>query len=206
MPSALTLVGRSSSHFTRIVRIYAVELGSSLAFEPVLELMSPDAEKFGGNPLLTVPSLRTPEGTWYGALNCCRVLARQAPASDGLLWPEDMLTLLSANAQEVTLSAMNAGVPIIMGRSAKLTDDHPTLIKPLARLRGAIRWLDEHLDAALADLPPRRISFLEISAFSLLTHLSFRGLGTLDAAPRLAAFCSAFAERPSARATEYRFD
>jgi glutathione S-transferase len=206
MTTELTLVGRSSSHFTRIARIYAAELNVAYTFEPVLELMSADAAVFGDNPLLTVPSLRSPEGTWFGSLNTSRALARHAQGPGALLWPEDLVEPQSANAQEVVLSAMSAGVVVIMARNAKLADDHPAMVKPLARLRGSIAWLERHLTAAVSSLPARRLSFLEVSAFSFLTHLTFRQLGTLDGCPTLGRFCAEFGERPAARATEYAFD
>lgn len=204
--AALTLVGRHSSHYTRIVSIYAAELGVACAFEPVFDIGSTDAKLFGENPMLRVPSLATPEGTWFGSLNACRELARRSSSELRLVWPEDHATPAAANAQEITTDAMATGVVIVTGRMSGLADDAPSLVKPFARLRGGVAWLEANLDAALATLPEPRLSFLEVSAFCLLTHLGFRQLLSIDDRPRLTAFCQRFGARPSALATGYYLD
>jgi glutathione S-transferase len=204
--AALTLIGRHSSHYTRIVSIYVAELGIECAFQPVFDIGSTDAHVFGENPLLRVPSLTTPEGTWFGSLNACRELARRSSARVPLIWPEGHATPLAANAQEITTDAMITGVIIVTGRMSALVDDAPSLAKPFARLRGAVAWLEANLDAALAQFPERRLSFLEVSAFCMLTHLGFRQLLSLEDRPRLSAFCQRFGARPSALASGYYFD
>ena len=203
---AITLVARSSSHFSRMTRIYAAELAVPYVFEPVFDIQSTDPQEFGNNPLLRVPSLRTPEGTWFGSLNVCRELARRATVPTRLVWPEDLPDPLCANAQEVVLDAMGTGVVIITARIGGVADDSPTLVKPLVRLNAAVTWLEKNLEPALASLPEPRLSFLEVSAFCLLTHLGFRGLGSIEDQPSLVAFCARFGARPSAQATAYRFD
>jgi len=202
----LTLIARSSSHFSRITRIYAAELEVPHAFEPVFDIVSTWSAGYGDNPLLRVPSLRTPEGTWFGSLGVCRELARRSSRALQLVWPEDLTDPVSSNAQEVVTDAMNTGVVIITSRMQKVPDDNPALMKPFARLHGALDWLEANLDAALATQPSGDLSFLDVSAFCFLTHLGFRGLGTLDQHPRLRAFCDRFGERASAQATPYHFD
>lgn len=202
----LTLHGRSSSHFTRVARIYAEELGVPHDFHVVHAIASTSPDVFGANPALRVPSLSTPEGTWFGSLNVCRELARRSPVDALLVWPEDLAEPLTANAQELTLEGMAAEVTVVMARLAGVADEHPSMEKPFARFRGAAAWLDTHLDAALARLPERRLSFLEVSAFCFVTHLEFRGLAELSSFPRLRAFAAAFGARPAAERTAYRFD
>jgi len=207
MPTAtVSLIARSSSHFSRITRIYAAELEVPYALEPVFDIASTTSGVFGDNPLLRVPSLRTPEGTWFGSLGVCRELARRSSRALRLVWPENLLDVLGSNAQEVVTDAMNTGVIITTSRMQKVPDDNPALTKPFARLRGALGWLEGNLEAALATQPTADLSFLEVSAFCFLTHLTFRGLGTLDDHPQLRAFCARFADRASARATPYHFD
>src|SRR4051812_25003974 len=172
--SPLTLVARSSSHFSRITRIYAAELEVPCGFEPVFDIASTASGVFGDNPLLRVPSLRTPEGTWFGSLGVCRELARRSPRVRRLIWPEDLLRVLGSNAQEVVTDAMNTGVVIITSRMQKVPDDNPALTKPFARLHGALHWLEANLEGALATQPTGDLSFLEVSAFCFLTHLTFR--------------------------------
>jgi glutathione S-transferase len=205
--SAPTLIARSSSHFSRIARIYAAELAVPCTFQPVFDINATDAGVFADNPLLRVPSLRTPEGTWFGSLNVCRALARISPPQLRLIWPEDLTHVLAANAQEIVTDAMGTGVVIITSRLTGTADDDPALRKPLARLSGALAWLEANLEAAFAAQPRGGdLSFLEVSSFCFLTHLAFRGLGTLEGYPRLRAFTARFDERPSAQATPYRFD
>lgn len=201
-----TLVARSSSHFSRVARIYASELAVAHEFEPVFDLNELDAQTYADNPLLRVPNLKSPTGTWFGTLNVCRELARRGAATGRLLWPEDSTNALAANAHEVTLDAMNTGVVIVTAKMAGLGDDATFLQKPRTRLAAAIHWLESNLDAATATLPERQLSFLEVSSFCLLTHLEFRGLGSLDACPTLRAFCEAFGRRPAAQATPFHFD
>src|SRR5688572_707511 len=114
-PSLPTLFGRSSSHFTRVARIVAAELGVAYRFHVVPNLLSTDPSDYGGNPALRLPVLQTAEGEWFGALNICRALERQASAAGAegrprLVWPEDLDRPLTANAQELTLQAMASEV------------------------------------------------------------------------------------------------
>jgi glutathione S-transferase len=206
MTTPLTLIGRSSSHFTRVARLYAAELEVPHDFSPVFELASTSPATFGDNPSLRVPSLRTPEGTWFGALNICRELARRSPVDATLVWPEDLGEPLTANAQELVLDAMGTGVTIIMGRVAGIADEHALHAKPFARLRAMTAWLDANLDAALSRLPARRLSFLEATTYCFCTHLEFRGLMSLDPFPKLRAFATAFGMRSCAERTGYLFD
>ena len=205
--AAPTLIARSSSHFSRIARIFAAELAVPCTFQPVYDINATEASIFADNPLLRVPSLRTSEGTWFGSLNVCRALTRLSSRPRRLVWPEDLTEVVAANAQEVVTDAMGTGVIIITARLTGTTDESPPLRKPFARLAGALAWLETNLDGALAVQPPGgELSFLEVSAFCFITHLSFRGLGTLDAHPKLRAFVARFDTRPSAQATPYRFD
>jgi glutathione S-transferase len=209
-----TLFGRSSSSFTRVTRIFAAELGVDYSFEIVRDLMSMDAADYGGNPALKLPSLRTPRGVWFGALNVCRELERRAVRPRRTVWPEAHDHPLLANAQELVLHAMATAVTVIMqkvggaGDSAHSAKLHNSLV-------GSLSWLDENVDAALARLPgERELSYLEVTLFCLVSHLEFRevlaGVGTRRAAEpeylALRRFSEGFAARACAMATQYRFD
>src|SRR5688500_17856877 len=110
MTNSLTLVARSSSHFSRITRIYAAELEVPYAFEPIFDITSTTSDVFADNPLLRVPSLRTPVGVWFGSVGICRELARRSVRALRLVWPEDLTHPVGSNAQEVVTDAMNTGV------------------------------------------------------------------------------------------------
>ena len=72
-----TIIGRSSSHFTRVVRLFAAELDISYKYEVVRDLTSADASVYGGNPALKIPVLQNERGTWYGALPICHFVTRR---------------------------------------------------------------------------------------------------------------------------------
>lgn len=204
--TAMVLVGRSSSHFTRVARIFAHELGVDHEFSPVYDIGSLETRTFADNPTLRVPSLSADNGTWFGSLGICRELARRATRPRSIVWPEDLSDARSANAQEIVLETMAAEVVIVMARTAKLDSDHPFLSKPVARIEASVAWLERELPGVLSRLPERSLSFFEVTAFCLATHLPFREVRTIDDCPNLLEFSRAFGERPSARATEYRFD
>lgn len=202
--SALVLVGRSSSHFTRVARLFAVELGLSYDFEVVTDLLSAAAHGFGDNPALRLPVLKTPAGHWFGSLAICRELARCATRKLIVVWPEQLVTPLLSNAQELVLQAMGTEVELIMsGRGAAPT---PHLTKRRASLEASVRWLDERVDDVVASLPARDLSFLEVTLFCLAEHLAFREVLAMEPFRRLQAYAQLFGERPSARATPFVFD
>jgi glutathione S-transferase len=202
----LVLFGRSSSHFTRIARIFAHELGIRYDFRIVHELGSTRLSDFGHNPALRVPSLRSGANIWFGSLNICRELARRASVPLAVLWPEDVRDPHAANAQELVLDTMASEVTVVMARASGIAGDHPFMAKPFARIRASVAWLEDELPGALARLPPHSLSFLEVSAFCLCKHLGFREILTIDDRPNLTAFCREFGRRPSAEHTEYHFD
>jgi glutathione S-transferase len=204
--NTVRIIGRSSSHFTRTVRVFARECDVAHEFQRVLDLMSVSASDFGDNPALKLPILQTPDGTWFGALNICRELVRRAPSSVDVVWPEDLSDRTAANAQELVLQGMATEVSMIMrglpAPGASRVDD-----KARESLTNSLVWLDAHLPAALKTLPSgRTLSFLEVSSFCFVRHLGFRGVADSSAYANLSEFCDAYADRPSLRETEYRFD
>lgn len=201
----VTLVGRSSSHFTRVARIFAEELGVPYRFKVVANLMNTDKADYATNPALRVPILQAPEGEWFGTLNICRELTRRSPAQLRVVWPEHLQTPLLANAQELVLQAMATEVELIM---SSLAHSEPSrhLAKRRASLEGSVQWLDAHLTRIIAALPLRDLSFLEASLFCLIQHLPFRQMLSTDPFHHLTAFCDTFATRASAQATVFAFD
>ncbi|WP_437963799.1 glutathione S-transferase family protein [Sorangium sp. So ce260] len=202
-----TLVGRSSSHFTRVTRLFAAELGVAYAFEVVPDLRSLDTADYAGNPALRLPILRTGATTWLGSLNICRELARRAPVQRRVVWPEHLTEALTANAQELVVQAMATEVTLIMGQIAGTPKDDAQLTKLQKSLLNMLAWLDDNLQAARAGLPQDRdLSYLEVCTFCLVTHLEFRKMLPTSGYRALTAFCDEFDQRPSAQATAYRFD
>lgn len=200
--SPLTLVGRSSSHFTRVTRIFAHELGVAYTFRIVTDLRALEGAAYSGNPALRLPTLLSPDGPWFGSLNICRELARAAPRPLRVVWPELLPTPALANAQELTLQAMATEVELIM-------NDAPQSALPAKRkesLRGTLRWLDDHLASALPALPERDLSYLEVTLYCLVTHLEFRQVLPTEPYVRLRRFAEGFGKRESALQTPFVFD
>jgi glutathione S-transferase len=205
--SQLCIIGRSSSHFTRVTRLFAAEVGVSCGFEVVRDLLAVNAAHYGGNPSLKVPALRTPHGVWFGALNVCRELERRSTLSRRIVWPEHLTTPLTANAQELIFQAMGTEVALIMAKLGSASRDDQNQAKMRQSLLGTLTWLDGNVDQVLAALPAEReLSLLEIALFCLVTHLKFRDVLPVVAYPALTQFCETFALRESAGATSYYFD
>jgi hypothetical protein len=203
----LAIVGRSSSVFTRVARIFAAELAVEYAFEVVRDLLSADSADYAGNPALRLPSMRTPSGVWFGALNICRELRRRSTLAPRIVWPEDLDQPTPANAQELVSQAMASEVTVIMSRLAGVDAESAYQAKTRRSLLDSLAWLDMQLPAALAALPVARdLSYLEVTLFCLVTHLTFREVLPTSGYANLSQFCDAFGARASARDTAYRFD
>jgi glutathione S-transferase len=199
------IVGRSSSHFTRVVRMFAEEASVPYELQIVPSLVSPDAGSYGGNPGLRLPNMITDRGVVFGSLGSCRALESLAAEPPRMVWPEDTSAGLAANALELTLQAMATEVTLIM---LTATDSKPSAYAEKLRsaLNGMVAWLDANVADALAALPDRQLSYLELTLFCLTEHLEFRKVMPLDGYDSLIRFRRGYGERPSAMATSYRFD
>jgi glutathione S-transferase len=201
----MRLYGRSSSHFTRIVRMFAAEMDIELEFVPVRDLMSTEPADYGDNPALKLPTLQSPDGSWFGSLGSCRELARHDALNLDIVWPDQLDRALASNAQEMVLQAMATEVALVMGKACGVDADNAHQAKLRASLLGTLQWLEENASAALALLPPERdLSYLEVSLFCLVEHLPFREVLDTTPYPRLRAFAERYGQRSSARATPYQ--
>lgn len=204
----LRLIGRSSSHFTRLPRMLAEELGIAHEFVPIYDMTALDASNYADNPALKLPILRSSAGVLFGAQNICRALAESAGRSRDVVWPEDLQDHLSRNAQELVWHCMGAQVQLVFGLAvAKLPEDNVYFAKARTGLRNALEWLDRHLHEALDALPPsRRLSLFELSLFCTVEHVQFRSTVAMDPYSALRRFALEYAERSSAQRTVYRLD
>lgn len=206
----LRLFGRSSSHFTRVVAIVALELGVPYELVVVPDLASRDPEDYGGHPALRVPTLAVGESRVFGAENICRrLVAIAGPSAESrIVLAEHVDADLARSAQELVWHAMSAQVQLLVGVVfSKLPPDSLIFAKGGAGLRGSLAWLDSRVDEVIRLLPSARdASIFEVSLFCLVEHLGFRRTVPLEPYPRLRAFAASFAARPSARATTYRND
>ena len=203
----LQIVGRSSSLYTRMPLIFAEELSVPYELVPIYDMTVIDAEAYGGNPALKLPSLRRNGASLFGAQNICRAIAEQAGSQKVILWPEALQDDLSRNAQELVSHCMAAQVQIVIGTVVnKLLADSAYFVKIRTSFENSLRWLDTCLAAALRILPPRDLSLFEVALHCLIEHLTFRGTMPVKPYPALAAFGQEFAQRESAQRTIYRFD
>jgi glutathione S-transferase len=202
------LIGRSSSHFTRLVAIVAHELGVPFELVPIYSLKSLEPADYGDNPALKLPTLRTGDTLVFGSENICRTLVSLAGPGSRIVFPHELDTPLARNAQELTTHAMASQVNVILASGlGGLADDNPYLTKLTTSFRGALAWLDANLERALAELPtPRTTSLLEVGLFCLVEHMAFRPTISAEPYSQLRAFAAAFASRPSAQRTGYHFD
>jgi glutathione S-transferase len=197
------IVGRTGSLFTRVARIVAHELEVPVELVLIKDMTDTNPAVYAGNPALKLPILRRPSGdVVLGTANICRVLAESS--SSRIVFPEHFTTDLARNLQEMTDHAMQAQVQRVFGTIiAKNSSENVYFAKGRAGFLGALAFLEEHVDAR-----PRAsaLTYLDVTLFCLVEHVRFRGTVELARYPRLTAFARTFAERSSAKATEYRLD
>lgn len=202
------LVGRSSSHFTRVAAIFALELGVPYELRVVHDVLATDPGNFGGHPALKLPVLRVDGSLLVGTENICRRLHELSGGQAQVVWPEALKSDLSRNAQELVWHAMAAQVQLVIGTVvAKLPADHAFFSKIRLGFEGSLQWLDSHLEQVVALLPSGRLlSLFEVTLFCLLEHIPFRPTVSLEPYPALRAFSAKFSRRPAAQQTPFRFD
>jgi glutathione S-transferase len=206
--NTVQIIGRRSSHFTRVPLIFAYELGVPFEFVPVHDMTSVDSAIYAGNPALKLPTLRRAGSSLFGAENICRALADLADARLHIVWPEQARSYSTRSAHELVWHGMAAEVQLVFGTMiGSLPADNIYFVKARQGLEGALRWLDGNLTSVLRDLPScRDLSVFEVTLFCLVEHIAFRGTTSLEPYPTLTRFAQEFASRPSALRTVYRLD
>lgn len=203
----IEIIGRQSSHYTRVVRMLAHELGVEHTLQPIHDLLSEDPAVFAGNPALKLPAVRIGGDVVWGSQNACRAIARSVSGGEArVAWADDARTPLLMNAHEIVAHAMAAQVEVVFHEFVAKRPPDAASRKRRASLVNCLAWLDTNLEAIRAELPPGRIAMFELMLFALLEHLPFRNPLDLSAMPRLTGFVAAYAKRAPAQATPYRFD
>lgn len=201
------IIGRSSSHFTRITRIFADELNIEYDFEVVSNLASLDSIDYGGNPALKLPSLLTDKGLWFGSLPIVRELLRISSTEKKIVLPENLDNPLTSNMQELITSAMNTEVNLIMSKIGVSAEDSMYQKKMFQSLNNILEWMDANLSEVFSILPNNYdLSFLEVSLFCFIEHLEFREVLSVAPYKELNVFRSKFSERQLAKNTVYHYD
>ena len=206
MTQPLQLIGRSSSHFTRVALIFAHQLEVPLELVQVQDLTSVDPTGYAGNPAMKIPTLRRGDSLLFGTENICRALAEMATVPRRIVWPDELRTDLARSAQELVWHGMAAQVQLIIGvLLEKLPADGVFFSKCRLGFESALRWLDDHLADVLATLPtPRDLSLFEVTLFCLMDHMVFRRTVPTAPYPNLLAFAASYASLPGAQHTPYR--
>lgn len=201
----IQIVGRTSSLFTRVALIFAEELAVPYELVPIADMTVLGPEVYAGNPALKLPILRVDGSVLFGTQNIARAIAERPEAKKStIIWPEQLRDDLSRNAQELVQHCMATQVQLVMGTVfAKLPADNVFFVKARAGLEGSLTWLDGNLADVSSLLPPRQLSFFEVSLFCLIEHLRFRATVAVQH-PALLAFAQEFAHRPSMQKTAYR--
>lgn len=202
----LEVFGRQSSHYTRLVRIFAEELDVSYEFTPIFDLMSHDPADYAGNPALKLPILKRNGEAIFGSLNICRALAREAGREQRVFWPEAADTPQLMNAHEILAHAMTAQVDVVIHEIVEKRPADDASTKRRDSLINCLAWLDANLVEIERALPERELSVFEAGLFCLLSHLPFRNPMDLSGMTNLTRFEESFGRRESAMATPYRFD
>lgn len=204
----IEIIGRSSSHFTRIARIFAEELDVPYRLVPVPDMTVLSAKAYGGNPAMKLPVLRMNGSTLFGAHNICRALAKRSGREARLIWPEDLRDNVACNAQELVWHGMAVQVQIVFGvMICKLPAENAYFVKAREGFEGTLGWLDGHFADVHRQLPTARdLSLLEVSLFCLVDHLTFRPTVSITPYRALVRFAEEFGKRSSAQRTAYRFD
>jgi glutathione S-transferase len=206
MTAGVEIIGRQSSHYTRMTRIFAEECGLEVQLSPIFDLMSGDAGTYGGNPALKLPVLKLDGEAIYGSVNICQALVRAGGDRLRVVWPWEANTALLMNAHEVLAHAMAAEVEMVVHELVEKRAADTASKKRRQSLVNSLVWLDAHLDDVLDGLGERDLSLFEVGLYCLIAHIPFRNPMDLSGTPRLLAFEAEFGARPSARATPYQFD
>ena len=109
----VTLVGRSSSHFTRTARVFALELGVPHAFRAVLDMMTLEPGAYARTRPSRCRCWWTRRGRSSGPRTSPRARAAPSGHGDRVVLRGDVAARLVANAEELILHAMGAEVTLI---------------------------------------------------------------------------------------------
>ncbi len=204
----LVLVGRSSSHFTRFARIFAIEAECDFEFELLENLASSDIDYYSGNPSLTIPVLLVDGKPLLGSVNICRKFAELSGNRNHYSLPEDFIgRRLLQNSHELVMTGMSTQVTIVFSTLfAGISKDNDLVKKSHARLNGLLAWMNLNLGEVLAQLPADGLSTIEAALFCLLEHIEFRSTEGIVIGEDLQKFVTEFGERKSAKSTKYKMD
>ncbi len=183
----MLLVGTPLSHFTRKIRVLALELGIAVEVRWSPGVLAPAGAAYGDNPLMRVPTLLDGDTVVIESDHIARYLVGRHDPADRLGVRSERV--LDLNRLAVTGGIMANEVTLILAKRAG-TDTSGAYFD---KLRGAIAqglaWLDAHTSDGELD-------YRDIALVCMWQHLEHYALVPLPY-PRLASRVARFADRPA---------
>ncbi len=191
----MKLHGTPLSHFTRKIRILAIELDVPLEFVRERTVMATSPEAYANNPLLRVPALVDGDVTVIESDHIARYLV-------GRFDPADRLGVRGERVEDLNRLAvingvmMNEVTPILSRRGGLDIAGIVYFDKLLASIDSGLAWLDRTIDP---DAPG--FDYRDLTLVCAWQHLVHYGMRPLDPYRRIAARVERFAGRPSVATT-----
>lgn len=180
------LHGTPRSHFTRVVRILCHELSLDVDLVDVGNVAN--AEAFGGNPLMQVPTLVDGERSIWDSHNICRYLVEREGADPlGI----ESLDWQGRNLVAVIHGVMSAEVKLVMAVRTGMDPRGGIFDKARGMLRRGLAWIDERID------DQKELGYPAVCAVCMWDHLLLFGNAERSEAPRIDRFVERLGERAS---------
>lgn len=168
------LHGTPRSHFTRVVRITAHELGLELEWVDVGNVAT--AEAFADNPLMQVPVLVDGDRTVWDSHDICRYLVEREDADplgmESLDWSR-------RNLVSVIRGVMSAEVRLILAERSGMSTTGPMFDKARETIRRGLRWIDARIEGEVG------LSYPAVCAVAMWDHLLLYDNAERGEAPRI---------------------
>ncbi len=176
---------------------------------PIYDMTAMGPDVYAGNPALKLPILRVQGEVLFGALNICRAIDERAERPARVIWPEELRSVLSRNAQELVWHAMAAQVQWVMGTVVgKLPAENVYFSKGAFRARRRVavaRCAHDRCHVGIARVAPGSACSKRPCFASSITWC-FARRSVSRRIRHWFVLHGEFAERPSAQQTAYRFD
>lgn len=163
---SVILVGTQRSHFTRKVRLLLDHLEHPYRLKDMGNVADQDPERFGGNPLMSVPVLTDGDMSVFGSDNIASYLVRKLDPSDRFEVMVNDPRIL--NARSVLNGAMEAEVKLILAERTGLTTNEVIFFdKARHVIENVLNWCDTHSDLFVRTAP----TYLQFHFLSFWEHL-----------------------------------
>lgn len=195
------------SHFARKVRILAAHLNVPLDLVDAGSPTSAEAEHFGNNPLMKVPTLSCPEGLIFESDTISRYLVHRFDPGDRFaVLTED---IQRQNARAVMNGVMTAEVELLLAaRSGVDVANAPRYHKLRQVIAAGLLWLEQNADL----FAPEEPDYNQFHLLALWEHLldfqtsaAFQNMPELEL-PHLARHTDRIGQLPLVAASRHRVD